>query len=136
MIYGVMASVMVLISVTVSLVLVPISTRYFPSADLFTKSKTWLQPEMEFASYGFNEPSLVWYFRSKVKGWHTYFEPGEMPRAMQAYMEKPGRRFCILPTAMFNEVFPESKPGWKIFQTQGFNLAKGEKVDLRMVIQT
>ena len=90
---------------------------------------------MEFASYGFNEPSLVWYFRNKIKGWHTYFEPDEMPQAMQTYMEQPGPRFCILPTSMFREVFPNRRPDWKVFQTQGFNLAKGEKVDLRMVIK-
>ena len=42
----------------------------------------------------FNEPSLVWYFRSRVKGWMTQLDR----ETAKPFMEKLGPRFAIIPT--------------------------------------
>ena len=54
----------------------------FPSLQLFKKSERDLRPEMEFGAVGYNEPSLVWYFRGRVKGFlDSALEPEKFPRS-------------------------------------------------------
>src|SRR4029077_5932090 len=45
--------------------------RAFPACQLFQVSRAFLQPNMQFAAVEFQEPSLVWYFRSRVQGFLT-----------------------------------------------------------------
>src|SRR5205814_2656053 len=47
------------------------ATRAFPAAQLFRQTRDQLRPEMEFGAVDFQEPSLVWYFRSRLHGWMT-----------------------------------------------------------------
>ncbi|MGA7274573.1 MAG: glycosyltransferase family 39 protein, partial [Candidatus Udaeobacter sp.] len=51
------------ISVAIALVIPPMVARLFPAYQLFQESRASLQPNMQFASLEFEEPSLVWYFR-------------------------------------------------------------------------
>src|SRR5207247_2502652 len=48
----------------IALIVPPFVSRFFPAYQLFQESRTYLQPDMQFASVDFEEPSLVWYFRS------------------------------------------------------------------------
>ncbi len=57
--------------VAIALVIPPMVARLFPAYQLFQESGASLQPNMQFASVEFEEPSLVWYFRSRVKGFLT-----------------------------------------------------------------
>src|SRR5437016_7053161 len=46
----------------------PLAARFFPAYELFRESRDDLRPSMEFGAVSFIEPSLVWYFRSRVNG--------------------------------------------------------------------
>ena len=86
---------------------------------------------MEFGAIDFQEPSLVWYFRSRAKGWMT---PMKGKNAAE-FMQKPGPRFVILPTETAGDAFPDPPATWKTFATSGFNIAKGKKADLTLLLK-
>ena len=119
------------IYLVVALFVVPPATRAFPAAQLFRQTRDQLRPEMEFGAVDFQEPSLVWYFRSRVHGWMT---PLNQQSAAE-FMQKNGGRFVILPTISVAKIFPNLPATWKHFPMQGFNLAKGRDVDLTLVLK-
>ncbi len=115
-----------------ALAIFPMVKKYTPAFELAGMSESYLKPEMEFASTGFAEPSLVWYFRHYVRGFHTILRPDQIP----AYMEKSGPRFCILSAAEADRLYPVLPPGWVVGgEVGGFNPVKGRSVDLRMLIK-
>ena len=115
----------------VALFVAQFAAPFFPSAQLFKQTRDQLRPQMEFGSVDFQEPSLVWYFRSHVKGWMTPLNSASTAQ----FMEKEGARFVILPTALVAKTFPNSSPTWKSFTTRGFNVAKGKDVDLTLILK-
>jgi 4-amino-4-deoxy-L-arabinose transferase-like glycosyltransferase len=119
------------IYVVVALAAPPLLAQSFPATQLFKASRDYLRPEMEFGAVSFEEPSLVWYFRSRVNGGMTRLRP---PEASQ-FMQRAGPRFVILPTSLRQELFPDPPSTWKIFSTRGFNIAKGKGVDLTLVLK-
>ena len=119
------------IYLVVALFVTPTAARFFPAAQLFTQTSDQLRPEMEFGAVDFQEPSLVWYFRSRVHGWMT---PLNATTAV-TFMGKSGPRFAVLPTALAAKTFPDPPASWKSFSTRGFNIAKGKRVDLTLVLK-
>ena len=117
--------------IAIALVIPPLVARFFPAYQLFQVSRASLESNMQFASVGFEEPSLVWYFRSHVKGFLT---PLNKRRATE-FMSAPGPRFIILPTPVAGPLFANSPQHWKFFSTSGFNIAKGKRVDLTLVLK-
>jgi 4-amino-4-deoxy-L-arabinose transferase-like glycosyltransferase len=115
----------------IALVVPPFVSRLFPAYQLFQESRTYLQPDMEFASVDFGEPSLVWYFRSRV---HGFLVPLNNRRAAD-FMQRSGPRFVVLPTSMAGTLFAEHPENWKMFSTHGLNIAKGKRVDLTLVLK-
>lgn len=115
----------------IALVLPPLVARFFPAYQLFQASRASLAANTQFASISFGEPSLVWYFRSRVKGFLTPLNK----RSATEFMSPPGPRFIILPTAVAGTLFASSPQDWKFFSTSGFNIAKGKPVDLTMVLK-
>ena len=109
----------------------PFAAQFFPAKSLFQQAKQDLRPEMEFGAVEFQEPSLVWYFRSRVDGWLTPLNQ----KSATSFMEKAGPRFVILPTGSVVNAFPNPPQTWKTFSTSGFNIAKGKHVDLTLVIK-
>jgi 4-amino-4-deoxy-L-arabinose transferase-like glycosyltransferase len=109
----------------------PFAAQFFPASQLFRETREQLRPEMEFGVVDFQEPSLVWYFRARVKGWMT---PLNLNNAAQ-FMQKDGARFVVLPTSAVSKTFPDLPTTWKIFATSGFNVAKGKNVDLALVLK-
>ena len=109
----------------------PFVARYFAAAELYRQCRDNLRPEMEFGAVDFQEPSLVWYFRSRAKGWMTSLNPAGAAQ----FMEKNGARFVILPTATVTKTFPNQPPTWETFSTRGLNIAKGKDVDLTLVLK-
>jgi hypothetical protein len=108
-----------------------ILARTFPTVQLFEKSKNDLLPEMHFGAVDYSEPSLVWYFRSRV---HGFLWAGK-PEQVKKYMEFWGPKFVIMPTAVAKDLYPELPPGWKSYTAQGFNFAKGKHTDLTMILK-
>jgi 4-amino-4-deoxy-L-arabinose transferase-like glycosyltransferase len=115
--------------IAIALVVPPMVARFFPAYQLFQVSHTSLQPDMQFAAVEFQEPSLVWYFRSRVKGFLT---PLKKHRAAE-FMSTPGPRFIVLPTPIAGEFFANPPESWRFFTVSGFNVAKGKRVDLTLV---
>ena len=86
---------------------------------------------MQFASVEFEEPSVVWYFRSRVQSFLTRLNK----KNAVDFMSESGPRFVIVPTSAAGTLFRESSPqDWKFFSTRGFNVAKGKFVDLTLVL--
>jgi 4-amino-4-deoxy-L-arabinose transferase-like glycosyltransferase len=118
--------------VAIALVIPPMVARLFPAYQLFQESGASLQPNMQFASVEFEEPSLVWYFRSRVKGFLTPLNRRRAPEFMSA----PGSHFVILPTSLADTLFANRPTNWHTFSTSGFNIAKGKRVDLTLVLKS
>src|SRR6266403_860619 len=118
--------------IAVALVVPSMVARFFPAYQLFQVSHASLQPNMQFASVEFQEPSLVWYFRSRVQGFLT---PLNKRRAAE-FMSAPDPRFIVLPTAVAGEVFANPPENWRFFTVSGFNIAKGKRVDLPLVLKS
>jgi 4-amino-4-deoxy-L-arabinose transferase-like glycosyltransferase len=118
--------------VAVALVVPAMVERFFPAYQLFQVSCASLHPNMQFAAVEFQEPSLVWYFRSRVQG---FLMPLKKRRAAE-FMNAPDPRFIILPTSAAGELFANPPAGWRFFTINGFSIAKGKRVDLTLVLKS
>ncbi len=125
------ATCMVCLYLALGLIAAPFAARFFPARQLFQQAKQELRPEMEFGAVDFQEPSLVWYFRSRAKGWMT---PLSSKNATE-FMTKEGPRFVILPTEMAKDAFPSAPANWKTFSAAGFNIAKGKRTNLTLLLK-
>jgi hypothetical protein len=114
-----------------ALVVPPLVARFFPAHELFQQSHEYLRADMEFGGVSFTEPSLVWYFRSRV---HGFLTPLNTRRAAD-FMTQTGPRFIIAPTSLATKLFPNHPENWRMFSTHGFNIAKGEHVELTLVLK-
>jgi hypothetical protein len=115
----------------IALIAPPLIAGLFPAKALFQQSRIYLQPDMQFASVDFEEPSLVWYFRSHV---HGFLATMNKHRAAE-FMAGSGPHFMVLPTPMAGTLFAEHPENWKMFSTRGFNIVKGKRVDLTLVLK-
>jgi hypothetical protein len=86
---------------------------------------------MEFGAVDYQEPSVVWYFRSRVNGFLTPLNKKSAPD----FMAHAGPRFLILRTALAAKIFPNPPSNWTRFSTRGFNIAKGKHVDLTLLLK-
>jgi 4-amino-4-deoxy-L-arabinose transferase-like glycosyltransferase len=125
------ATVVASIYLVIALFATPLAARMFPSWELYRKSREYLRPEMDFGAVAFNEPSLVWYFRSRVHGFMTTLKPDDAVN----FIQESGPRFLILPTDLMLKLFPNPPASWKTVSTHGFNVAKGRFVDLTLVLK-
>jgi 4-amino-4-deoxy-L-arabinose transferase-like glycosyltransferase len=115
----------------ISLIIPPIFSRFVPSYNLVQSSLLDLRPNMEFGAVDYTEPSLVWYFRQHISGFMTPLKAKEAAD----YLEKPGPRFVILPTNSVTRFFPEPDAHWYRYRSRGWNAAKGERVDVTMLLK-
>jgi 4-amino-4-deoxy-L-arabinose transferase-like glycosyltransferase len=118
--------------IAIASIVPPMVARFFPAYQLFQQSRASLRANMQFASVQFEEPSVVWYFRSNVRGFLT---PLNRRRAAE-FMTEPGPRFVILPTSVSATLFRNHRDNWKFFSTRGFNIAKGAYVDLTLALKS
>ena len=117
--------------IVIALVVPPMLARFFPAYELFRESQADLKSDMQFASVEFEEPSLVWYFRSRVKGFLTRVNR----RRASEFMNTPGPRLVVLPTPVASTVFPNVPQSWKSFTVSGLNVAKGKRVNLTLLLK-
>ena len=117
--------------IAIALIIPPLVARFFPAYQLFRKSRDHLQPNMQFASVEFEEPSVVWYFRSRVQSFLTRLNK----KNAVDFMSGPGPRFVIVPTSLVQTLFPNHPQAWTSFPTRGINIAKGKRVDLTLVLK-
>ena len=125
------ALVMAPVYLACALLLSLFAARLSPARELFIKARADLRPEMKFAAVDFTEPSLVWYFRSQIRA----FMQTVRPAGAQAFMSEEGPRFVILTTARAQELFPNIPPSWREFSAKGFNVARGRRVDVTLLLK-
>jgi 4-amino-4-deoxy-L-arabinose transferase-like glycosyltransferase len=121
----------VMVSLGTALIGFPIVARTFPTVQLFEESKQDLSSEMHFGTVDYAEPSLVWYFRSRVHGYYWALKPEHVEK----FMAFSGPKFVIMPTDVAKTIYPEIPPGWKSYTAQGYNFAKGQRADLTMILK-
>lgn len=114
-----------------ALCVTPFLARLFPSYNLAAESRPRLEPQMEFGAVDFTEPSLVWYFRQRT---HRFMTPLKRKEAAE-FMSRSGPRFLVLPTESVDNVFPDLDTSWQSYHAKGFNVAKGHRVDLTMLLK-
>jgi len=125
----------------VSLIGFPLLAPFFPSAVLFKKAEPYLQPEMDFAAYDFDAPSLVWNFRGRVRGFLYYsrFEGRDyatlQPDQVPQFLQRAGPHFVVVPTKVADQLYPTLPSGYRKFSTRGFDIAKGRWVDLTLIMK-
>jgi 4-amino-4-deoxy-L-arabinose transferase-like glycosyltransferase len=119
------------VCLAIALMVPPLVAPSFPAYALFQQSRDSLRPEMEFGAVDYNEPSLVWYFRSRVQGFLT---PVKRKEATE-FMSKPGPRFVIMPTSLADTLFRDHPANWESFSTRGFNIAKFKRVELTLILK-
>ena len=117
--------------IAVALVVPSMVARFFPAYELFQVSRASLQPNMQFAAVEFQEPSLVWYFRSRIQGFLTLLNK----RRAAEFMSATGPRFIVLPTPVAGKIFASPPTSWRFFTVSGVNIAKGKRVDLTLVLK-
>ena len=113
-----------------ALIAPPLVAGKFPAYAMFQQSRDLLRPEMEFGAIEYNEPSLVWYFRSRIKGFFTPLGK----KNVAEFMEKSGPHLVIVPTEVSVPLLA-NHPNWKTFSVRGFNLAKGKQVELTLMLK-
>jgi hypothetical protein len=116
----------------IALFVAPFGAQFFPAWQLYRESRDFLRPEMQFGAVDYIEPALVWYFRSRVKGFLTPLNRNNAPN----FMVTPGPRLVVMPTALAGTLLAKHPENWKIFSTRGFNLAKGKPVDLTLMLKS
>lgn len=122
---------MAVVCLAAALLLFPIASRSFPSPQLFRMARADLRPEMEFGAVEFTEPSLVWYFRGAVRGWFSKLDAS----TARIFMEAPGARFIVVPTALAAKLYPTLPANWKRYDTTGVNFVKGKRVSLTLLLK-
>lgn len=120
-----------IITASLILVLAPILRSAQPSLQLAQTSAHLLEPSMEFASFDYQEPSLVWYFRRHVDGFYKKRKLGQV----REFMSRKGPRFAIVPTESLPEIEGYERGEFAEFQVRGLNFAKGKLVDLTMLVK-
>jgi 4-amino-4-deoxy-L-arabinose transferase-like glycosyltransferase len=125
----VFTAAIVIMWLAIALIVPPFVARFFPAYAFLNKVQDDLQPNMEFAAVDYTEPSLIWYFRSRVEPFLAPLKRKEAPE----FMLKSGPRFIIMPTALAATI--NRPPDWKDFSTRGFNVAKGKPVDLTLLLK-
>jgi 4-amino-4-deoxy-L-arabinose transferase-like glycosyltransferase len=120
----------------IALCIAPFAARFFPAWQLYRESREYLRPEMQFGAVDYNEPSLVWYFRSpeRIRGWLA--TPALGPTSVQRFMEQTGPRFVILPTELAGKIYPALPNDWKDFRARGLNIVNGKRADLTLILKT
>lgn len=109
----------------------PFAAKFWPSLQLMRQARGDLTPEMEFGSVEYKEPSLIWYFRKHVNGWLADLDE----EGVRPFMETPGARFVVLPTALAATLYPSLPPGWKTYSTRGLNTTNGKWLELTLILK-
>ena len=123
---------MTALNLVVAFVLLPLIKSVSPSPQLLRLAEPWLKPQMEFAAVDYDEPSLVWYFRGRVNGYFHSLPPD----AIHEFMARPGPRFCVLPVAVADRLFPVLPEKCVVVgDVHGINVVNARGVHLRMILK-
>ncbi len=86
---------------------------------------------MELAAVDYQEPSLVWLFRKKIRG----FDTGVNGEDARDWMNQTVPRVCVMPASEVKGAFGAMNPAWRVVTAGGFDVANARKVELAAVIK-
>jgi len=102
----------------------------FASRQLFEKAEPYLKPEMKFAAVEYDEPSLVWEFRGIVTNYMQTLDANQAA----SFLRENHPSILIVPTSFYKTNIMFFGTNAVTVQANGFNAAKGAKVNLTAVI--
>jgi 4-amino-4-deoxy-L-arabinose transferase-like glycosyltransferase len=102
----------------------------FASHQLFEKASPFLEPEMKFATVGYDEPSLVWEFRGIVTNDMQTLDANEAA----GFIRENTPFVLIVPTDLYKTNLASLATNTVTVQVHGFNTVKGVRVDLTAII--
>jgi len=105
--------------------------QYFVAANLWRQAQPYCSAEMKLAAIGFNDPSLVWEFRRGTTNYLQQLDPQEAG----PFLQSPGPRILILPTASIAELGTLSS-NYLTFRASGLDTARFRRIDLTAVVKT
>ena len=112
-------------------ILFRVAQPYFVAAHLWQQAKAHCPPQTQFATADFNEPSLVWEFR---QGLTNYMEQITVEQA-RGYLDKPGPRMLIVPTALLSQEPSLTISNVLRFRAVGIDTARFRRIDLTAVVK-
>ena len=90
----------------------------FLSKKIAQQALPLVSPETRTASIHYDEQSLIWYLRSKIRPLHLRLEPDELTN----FMKQPGPALCVINPEGLPELRIQSD--WRIFRNSGYNFAR------------
>jgi 4-amino-4-deoxy-L-arabinose transferase-like glycosyltransferase len=91
---------------------------YFPAKQSYERVKNYLSSETKVAFGGFDEQSLIWYFRYTVKPFLVHLTP----REVEGFMAQTPSSVCILTREDRQQI--QVNPLWQQTEISGFNFAR------------
>ena len=128
----------VLALVTAVLVPIAIANHATPSpvGVLVREAGDNLKPETEFALVDFQEPNAIWEMRRVAKGYAKVIPASDVPSFLSqagphAVIEITDNNELLLADT---QLYPDNIH-WKTFEAGGFNVAKGDFLDLMLIVK-
>jgi 4-amino-4-deoxy-L-arabinose transferase-like glycosyltransferase len=112
------AGIVVTVYVLVALIGFGWLAPYFPSKVTYESVKESLTPQTRVAFVGYDEQSLVWYFRYTVKPFLTHLSPPEVVH----FMGNSAPSTCVLTKSDFLHI--QLDPTWKQTEIKGYDFAR------------
>jgi 4-amino-4-deoxy-L-arabinose transferase-like glycosyltransferase len=89
---------------------------YFPSKSIFERVAEHLSPSTRTASIGYDEPSLIWYFRYRTQAFHQSLAPSELSN----FMHQSGPAVCVISADQAVEI----DPSWQRTSVTGYDFSR------------
>ncbi|MSU32786.1 MAG: hypothetical protein EXS25_09055 [Pedosphaera sp.] len=105
----------------------------FPVSLLANACAPWIHSQTYLATFDFEEPSLLWYFRQPSSPW---VDPLKSEADLVRFMNQPDSRVCILPFSTMVERLETENPRLRRIEAQEFNPANGRRVRLIALVQS
>jgi 4-amino-4-deoxy-L-arabinose transferase-like glycosyltransferase len=90
----------------------------FLSKKIAQQALPLVSTETRTASIHYDEQSLIWYLRAKVRPFHLRLEPDKLTH----FMDQPGPAICVVNPEGLSELRIQSD--WQVFRNSGYNFAR------------
>ncbi|MBV9673554.1 MAG: glycosyltransferase family 39 protein [Verrucomicrobia bacterium] len=112
------ASSMIIACAGIALFGFPAIAPLFVSKRIAQDALPLISPETRTASVDYDEQSLIWYLRSKVRPFHRRISVNELDN----FMQKPGPALCVMNSLLLGKT--RIDPAWRSFTVSGRNFAR------------